>query len=211
METNNNNSASSFLKKNLGDSKNSQEQVFGIKHKIQAQKPRQEKLSSVASDNNTPTNPLARNKTILSWKATSFVSTPKSKIWYIIVFITLVSLVALGLFSDNFPLAILAILIGLILYLFEKKEAQSFNFSVTTEGVIAQDRLYKFSSLENFWIFYEPGGKKDLSLKSAKSFIPYINIPLGDVDPAILRKVLISFLPEVEHEDSLIDSLEVLF
>ncbi len=164
-------------------------------------------------EKNTPdkTNRLERNKILLSWKAFSFLSSQKSNIWYVVVFVILVSLVALGLFSDNFPLAILAILIGLILYLFEKKEAQSFNFSVTTEGIVAQDRLYKFSSLENFWIFYEPGGKKDLSLKSAKNFIPYIHIPLGDVDPTLLRKILLEFIPEVEHEEAVVDSLEMLF
>lgn len=156
-------------------------------------------------------NPFKRNETLLAWKALSFVKTPKSNAWYIVVFVILVSLVALGLFTDNFPLAILAILIGLILYLFEKKDPQAFRFAVTVEGIVAQNRLYKFSALENFWIFYQPGGKKELSLKSSKAFIPYITIPLGDVDPVLLRKVLVEFLPEVEHDDVALDSLEKLF
>lgn len=149
-------------------------------------------------------------KTLLSWQALQFESTPKSSAWYIVVFIILVSLVAVGLFTDNFPLAILAILIGLILYLFEKKDAQYFKFGVTEEGVFAQDRIYKFSSLETFWIFYEPNGRKDLSLKSKKSFIPYVHIPLGDMDPTALRETLVDFLPEEEHEEAVVDSLEKL-
>lgn len=156
-------------------------------------------------------NPFKRNEILLAWKVLSFVKTPKSNIWYIVVFIILVSLMALGLFTDNFPLAILAILIGLILYLFEKKDPQAFGFAITVEGVVAQNRLYKFSALENFWIFYVPGGKKELSLKSTKAFIPYITIPLGDVDPVLLRKILAKFLPEVEHDDVALDSLEKLF
>jgi hypothetical protein len=156
-------------------------------------------------------NPFKRNETLLAWKALSFIKTPKSNAWYIVVFIILVFLMALGLFTDNFPLAILAILIGLILYLFEKKDPQAFGFAITVEGVVAQNRLYKFSSLENFWIFYVPGGKKELSLKSTKAFIPYITIPLGNVDPVLLRKILVEFLPEVEHDDVAFDSLEKLF
>ncbi|MBT3355949.1 hypothetical protein HN784_00495 [bacterium] len=151
-----------------------------------------------------------QTKTLLSWQALKFESTPKSTAWYVVIFVILVSLVALGLFSDNFPLAILAILIGLILYLFEKKESQYFKFGITTEGIFAQDRIYKFSSLDNFWIFYKPNGRKDLSLKSKKSLIPYIQIPLGDVDPSTLREALLDFIPEVEHEEAIADSLERL-
>lgn len=155
-------------------------------------------------------NTSSQLKTLLAWQALKFESTPKSMLWYIIVFVILVSLVAIGLFSDNFPLAILAILTGLILYLFEKKESQSFKFGITTEGVFAQDRIYKFSSLDNFWIFYKPNGKKELSLKSKKALIPYIQIPLGNVDPSALRELLLDFIPEVEHEEIILDSLEQL-
>lgn len=154
--------------------------------------------------------PLRPKKILLSWQAIKFESSPKSSVWYVSVFLILVSLVATGLFTDNFPLAILAILIGLILYLFEKKEAQSFKFGITTEGVIAQNNIYKFSSLEDFWIFYEPNGRQELSLKSQKDYIPYIQIPLGDTDPTLIRSTLLNFIPEIEHEEAIVDSLEHL-
>lgn len=152
----------------------------------------------------------AKIGTLLSWQALMFENRPRSNAWYITIFIIIVSLLAYGLFSDNFLLSILAILIGLTFYLFEKRDSQFFKFGVTAEGVFAQDKLYKFSILKDFWIFYEPEGRKVLSLRSDNKFISHIHIPLGESDPVVLRKTLLTFLPEVEHEESFADSLEEL-
>ena len=144
---------------------------------------------------------------LLSWKVRQFENKPRSKKWYIWFFVVIAGLLAYGLFSDNFLLGILAILTALMFYLFEKREPQEFGFSITNEGILAQDRLYEFSSLESFWIFYEPQGRKELSLKSTKKVMPYIQVPIGDADPTKIRELLVDFLPEIEQEESVVDSL----
>jgi len=145
---------------------------------------------------------------IFSWEARQFENVPRHRGWYAVFFIILVVLLAYGLFSDNFLLGIIVILVGLLFYLFEKRESQVFKFAITTEGVRAHNNLYEFPSLEDFWIFYEPAGRKELSLKSSKRFIPYIHLPLGDANPLEIREVLLPFIPEIEHEESIVDSLE---
>lgn len=186
-------------------------QIISLKQeKQEALRPTQTMQTEATNPPSQKKHSLRPKKVLLSWQAIKFESSPKTNIWYISVFLILVSLVAVGLFTDNFPLAILAILIGLILYLFEKKEAQYFKFGITTEGVFAQDSVYKFSSLQNFWLFYEPNGRQELSLKSQKEYIPYIQIPLGDTDPSQVRLALLNFLPEIEHEEAVADSLENL-
>lgn len=147
-------------------------------------------------------------ETIVSWEARQFENVPRNRGWYVVLFITLVILLAYGLFTDNFLLGIIVILVGLLFYLFEKRESQSFKFSITTEGVRAHKNLYEFSSLEDFWIFYEPAGRKELSLKSSKKIMPYIHLPLGTANPLDIREALLPFLPEIEHEESIVDSLE---
>lgn len=144
---------------------------------------------------------------LFSWEARQFENIPRSQGWYAILFLMLVGLLAFGLFTDNFLLGIIVILVGLVFYLFEKREAQIFKFSITLEGIRAHNHLYEFSSLEDFWIFYEPGGRKELSLKSSKKIMPYIHMPLGEADPAMLREILMRFLPEVQHEETLVDTL----
>lgn len=142
------------------------------------------------------------------WQAKEYEKIPRERNWYIFVFVSLFLLVAYALFTDNLLMAILFILAGSIVYLYEKKEPRIHDFGVTLEGVYAQNVVYEFSSLESFWIFYEPYGKKALSLKSKKSFLPYQHIPLGSANPAEIHDALIKFLPEVEQEAGLFDALE---
>ena len=151
--------------------------------------------------------PSLEQDALLAWNAKQFETVPRSRSWYIGFFVIIALLLAYGLFSDNFLLGIIAILIALMYYLFEKREAQEFKFGITTEGVFAQDRVYEFSSLESFWIFFEPQGRKELSLKSTKNLMPYIHIPLGDADPVEVRDTMMKFMPEVEHKESAVDSL----
>lgn len=147
---------------------------------------------------------------LLSWNAKQFETKPRPRSWYVGFFIVIALLLAYGLFSDNFLLGIIAILIALMYYLFEKREPQTFKFGITAEGVFAQDRIYEFNSLESFWIFFEPNGRKELSLKSTKNLVPYIHIPLGNADPTEVRNTMTKFIPEVEHQESAADSLSQL-
>lgn len=144
---------------------------------------------------------------LITWNSKQFETAPRSRSWYIGFFLIIAILLAYGLFSDNFLLGIIAILIALMYYLFEKSDVQEFKFGVTSEGVFAQNRVYEFSSLESFWIFYEPHGRKELSLKSTKNLMPYIHVPLGNTDPVELRDTMMQFLPEVEHKETVADSL----
>ncbi|MBI2053042.1 MAG: hypothetical protein HYT34_02235, partial [Candidatus Ryanbacteria bacterium] len=61
--------------------------------------------------------------------------------------------------------------------------------------------------LKSFWVFYTPGGVKELSLKLEKALAPYLRIPLGDANPNEVRTFLLNYLPEKKQEDSLIDAL----
>ncbi len=127
-----------------------------------------------------------------------------------IIFLILFGFLVWGFFTNNFLLSIIAILIGLLFYLLERREAREYKFKITWEGVEAYGNLYEYDSLENFWIFYdkEEDGKKELSLKSKKIFSPYIRIPLKDMDPVEVREILINFLPEEKHEEGVVDFLE---
>ena len=185
------------------------------KHFTYQQKTKLLKNKKMATYNPTPMTfeetAESQPETFYSWEARQFESIPRSNRWYIVVFVGLVLLLAYGLFTDNYLLGIIVILIGLLFYLFEKRESQDFRFAITDQGIVAHNSLYEFGSLEDFWIFYEPGGRKDLSLKSAKNMVPYIHIPLGDANPLKIRELLSEYLPEVEHEESFVDTINRFF
>lgn len=145
------------------------------------------------------------------WRANEFEKKAKNPRLILALYMATFALVVYALFTDNIFMAIIFILFGVIFYFFSHKEPAVYTFGITSDGVFAQDHIYEFSSLENFWIFFDPEGKKELSLKSKKFFMPYISIPLGLADPVKIRKILINFLPETEHARGAADFLDDIF
>lgn len=155
---------------------------------------------------------LPKDKTpLFFWQANEFEKKEKNTRLVLILYLIVFGLVIFSLFTDNIFMAIIFILFAVIFYFLSNKEPENYTFGITSDGVFAQDHIYEFSSLENFWIFFNPEGKKELSLKSKKFFMPYVSIPLGSADPVKIRKILINFLPETEHNRGIANILDDLF
>ncbi|MDD3607741.1 MAG: hypothetical protein PHQ20_03010 [Candidatus Moranbacteria bacterium] len=149
-----------------------------------------------------------RQDVLIFWQAKEYEKKNRHQIWYFYFYLILFGLVLYAFLTNNLLMSIIFILFGFLFYFYEKREPKEYTFGITKEGIFAQNRLYEFSALENFWIFYQPGGIKELSLKSQKPFLPYINIPLGSTDPIKIRKLLLNHLPEKQHERGLSDIIE---
>lgn len=152
-----------------------------------------------------------RLEAIYSWKAREFEKINRHPKWYLYFYIVLFALCTYALIINNLLLSILVILFGLIFYFLEKRTPKIYSFGITKEGVFVQDTLYLFSSIENFWIFYEPNGIKELSLKNRKNILPFTQIPLGEADPRKIREILVNFLPEKKREQTIWDLIERFF
>ena len=147
---------------------------------------------------------------LASWKVKKFESFPKHPWWLFALFVIAILLLIYSLATDNFLLSLIVILAGIIAYLFEKKEPETYHFAICETGIIAHNKFYDFTEIEDFWIFYEAGemARKELSLRTESRFLPYIHIPLGQQDPNEVRKILSRFLVEDIHRESLWDHLE---
>jgi hypothetical protein len=90
---------------------------------------------------------------------------------------------------------------------FGSRKPRIISFEISGRGIKIAKRLYPYDNLKSFWIHYDPPRKSELSLESKKAIMPYITIPLGDIDPNIIRDRLIKLLPEKKHEESIIDNI----
>jgi len=148
---------------------------------------------------------------LVSWQAEKFENFERHPKWSIFVFLILIGLLIYSLLTNNFLMSIIVILSGILIYLFEKKDPELYNFAICQTGIVAHDRFYDFLNIEDFWIFYEEGaaGRKELSLKTTNHLRPYVHIPLGKkANPNIIRKILKKYIPEEPHKESLLDALE---
>lgn len=108
-------------------------------------------------------------------------------------------------FIGNYLLAIFIALAAFVLYAGVKTKSCPVQCAITPQGVKIENRVYEFSDIKSFWIFYDPADIKELSLESKKTMMPRVTAPLGDADPVKLRETLLKFITEKKHEESLTD------
>jgi len=143
--------------------------------------------------------------TLLSWEAPEFTKYKKGKTWFITFFLIAAGLIVLALFWKSITMIILIILGSFVVLIYALKEPVVVKIEITPQGVKVEDKLYPFSEIKSFWIFYEPPEVKEISFYLKRALFPNVFVPLGDSDPNQARKILLKFLPEKKHKESLFD------
>lgn len=141
----------------------------------------------------------------LEWKALEFPKKKKAKSWFIIPGLITIALGIFALLTDNILFLIAIVLTFFVFYVYANKEPRVIKFKINEKGIEIDEKLHDFDSLRSFWIFYNPPEQKELSLRSRKTFLPYIRIPLDKENPNEIRKFLSDFLPERRHKEAVID------
>lgn len=148
---------------------------------------------------------------LFHWQAKEYHKEEKSKRWYLVVVGILSTIIIYALLTNNPVMAVTFILIGVVGYLLLEKDPHPIDFTITDDGLTAGKELYPYENIQSFWLFYEPEGKQYISLHTRATLIPYVKIPLGDLDPVSVRDTLLKYLHEEKHTPGLIDILEDLF
>jgi len=143
----------------------------------------------------------------ISWRAPEYVYYHKTPDWFWAVGIIGVILVAIAYFTDNLLFGFLIIVGAAAFGLYGARKPNVIRAAISNEGLHIGNRLFPYETLQSFWIFYRPGGIKELSIASQKLFMTYIKVPLGDQDPNEVREFLLQFLQEKPQKESLVDTI----
>lgn len=138
---------------------------------------------------------------ILAWDAPEYPWTPKTADWYWSLGIITVSVAVLCIFFGNILLALFLLIAAFSVGLYAGREPTLVHFEIQPRGIIVNNYLYTFESLESFWI--EEGHRPDIILKSKKFFVPLIIVPISHIPTDEIHARLIAVLPEVEHHESI--------
>jgi len=145
---------------------------------------------------------------LLSWQAPEFVYYEKDTKWFVGLGAIAGFLMLYFLFTKNFMVVLLFLILALVTISYALKKPPIINVAITRRGIYVAKKFYPFKHLESFHILYEPPEVKILNLKSKKSFLPYITVPLGEQNPLGVKKVLDKYLiEELDKEESFIDIL----
>ena len=146
----------------------------------------------------------------LHWLAPEHEIYERDSRWYLYVALVLAAIVAYAVYTNSPVMAITFVLIGVVGYIFANKQPRIIDFAITHDGVIAGRDLYEFDNVKSFWIFYEPGNIKVVSLHMKNKLMPFVHIPVHDQDPVAIREILLEYIPEEKQDPSIVDTFERL-
>ena len=148
---------------------------------------------------------------VFSWQAPEYEHFEKHPKWYWVMGGILLAIVVYALVTNSILMAITFILIGMLGYIYAEREPRIIEMEINPDGIKVDNYFYDYDDVRSFWIFYEvEEGFKILSLHSKKTFLPHVHIPIGDANPIKIRETLLSYLPEIRQELTILDRLEKL-
>jgi hypothetical protein len=150
---------------------------------------------------------LKSSPPLIKWEALEYEYVPKSNNWFWTIGIISVSLSVASILLGNILFAILVLIAGFAVILAGIRRPKKISFSLTAQGLQIEKRLFPYENLKSFWIHYEPPYKKLLTIEPKKFFIPIISVPLGDINPNIVREHLLKFLKEERTAESFIQTI----
>ncbi len=144
------------------------------------------------------------------WQGPEYEVYQKSKLWYTCAAI-IIALIALYAVLTNSPvMAIVFLVIGAVGFLYVVTPPRVLDFAITVDGIVVGDRIHHYDEIESYWIFYEPPHTRVISFHVKGHFFPYVHVPLHQLDPVEVRRVLNEHLKEKRQEQTAVDIFERL-
>ncbi len=145
-------------------------------------------------------------KPLISWTAPEHHYVEKNNDWYWAVGIITITAATLAFIFGNPIFGILILVSSFALVVHAAKQPKEIKCEINDRGIILNNILYPFLTLESFWIDAQDPQPKIL-LKSLKTFMPYIIVHIEEVDPEEVRDILLNYIAETEHREPLSQKL----
>lgn len=141
----------------------------------------------------------------ISWSATLSRTIPKRAAWRL-AFTLFAAAAALIYFGPDVLFGIAVGLAGMVILLRSHKPPVSSQIDIDRSGITVDGQRYFYHQIGSFWLNYEPPYTKELSVHFRKIRAP-LRVPLQDANPLEIRSIMVQFIPEKEHERSLLDEV----
>jgi hypothetical protein len=137
----------------------------------------------------------------LQWEALEHAHREKTTDWYWALGIVSVTMAVISIILSNILFAVLILVASFTLMLHGDKKPRILKFEIKRQGIVIDNMLYPYSTLDCFWIEEHEESPKVL-FKSQKLFVPLLVIPLSsDIHPDVVRDALSMEILEKEiHE-----------
>ncbi len=132
----------------------------------------------------------------LSWTFPEYTVPARKKGWYFTATLIFLVIFAYAILTANFLFGLIAVIIAIIIFLFQQKKPLAVQFSLHPKGVSLNNKDYSFKEFKKFWLLYEPPAVKNLYLDFKSALKPTLVIPLQNQNPVNIRQFLKQHLEE---------------
>ena len=133
----------------------------------------------------------------ISWPVPEYDKHEKGGGWYIFYSLIAFLLILYSFLSGNFLFAVIIIIAAIVIVLRDGQEPDFVKISLTEEGIMVGRKFYDYDEFKNFSIVYKPKQEiKNLYFEFNNSLKPRLSIPLKKMNPLLIRKSLLRYLPE---------------
>lgn len=142
--------------------------------------------------------------TSISWEAYEHIHEPKDADWFWALWVISIAIAGASIIFGNYIFAILVIVGAVTLHIHAHHLPRTVTFELNEKGVRIDKTFYPYKTLESFDVEThetEIGTFAKLYIKSKKTFMPLIAIPIAEVHPEDVRDYLSLFLEEEEHHE----------
>ena len=143
---------------------------------------------------------------LISWNAPAHFYVEKKQDWYWVVGIITLAVAAVCILFGQIIPGIFVVVAAVALVLHSSHPPKNIHCEINDRGIIVDNILYPFLSLESFWIPHDEVPHK-LLLKSRKLLMPLIVIYVDEVDPEEVREILLKYIAETEHHEPFLKHL----
>lgn len=148
----------------------------------------------------------SKTQDTIEWSAYEYEKTERGPYWFLLPGGVALIFIVFGILARSYFFIAFIALAFTVLTIYMKREPRLLNFAITPEGVRMGKQIYDYSSLKSFWIFNK-SNPKELSLETGKTLAPFVQIPLGDLEPDEVRNYLLNFIKEEEHKELVSDQI----
>ncbi len=151
---------------------------------------------------NTPQELALYDKAIFTWIAPEYIQHPKSKVWYLAAAIIAAAVVVSDIMTNNYTMGIAVVVLAAVyVYIHSHHPPKEIKITVSRMGIKVGHMIFPYSSIQAFWIIYQPPHVTTLNLRVKEHFFSDIVIQLNHEDPVPVREYLCGQIPEWEGKN----------
>ena len=132
-----------------------------------------------------------------SWEVPEYNSHKRDSRWYIIAVSVAIALLIFSIFTGNFLLPVIIIIVAFIFIMQHGQDPEKVIINLGNEGITIGQKFYDYDEFKHFAIVYKPKlDNKNLYFEFNNVLKTRISIPLENMNPVELRDHLLPFLDE---------------